>query len=58
VTFEQIRRRLFRAGSRAGGGVLITVTFADNDVPDFLRELRRFQRRSGVVRIVAKGGGA
>ena len=56
MSFEDKRRALLLAASEGSQekGVIKEVPFTNEDVPDFLEQLRRFQRESRKAHIVAK----
>ena len=56
MSFEDKRRALLDAATQNSGGKGISqeVEFADNDIPEFLKQWKKFQAESRKVRILAK----
>jgi len=56
MSFDEKRQALLRAAERncSKQEVLQTVTFSNNDIPTFLKKLRKFQDESRKVRLLAK----
>lgn len=56
MSFDQKRKAVSRAAAEEsqGAGVTKQVPFPSDDVPSFVRELRRFQEESRAKRILAR----
>lgn len=56
MSFEDKRKAIARAAAQESKGTAVTrqVSFTNDDVPTFLRELRRFEEESRAKRILAR----
>ncbi len=56
MSFDEKRKAVLRAAAQESAGTAVTkpASFPNDDVPAFLRELRRFQKESREKRILAR----
>ena len=56
MSFDEKRKAVSRVAAQESKGTSVTkrVSFSNNDVPDFLRKMKRYQKDSRAKRILAR----